>query len=355
MNWWLQILATITISLLLSSPSSSHPLSQDFSSIPEPPFDPSNTWGGFSQFQDAPLGSNITGMVELKKYFQRFGYLLNPPNSSETLTDCFDEEFESAVRTYQARLSLSVTGRLDPDTLAQVMTPRCGMPDKGLGGPFHEVGHYAFFPGVPKWPRGKKALTYGISPTNMVNYLDMEDVRMALSRAFDRWSNVIPLNFTETQDYYGADIKIGFFSGDHGDGQPFDGVLGILAHAFSPSNGNFHLDASETWSTDFGVQKSRVAIDLESVATHEIGHLLGLGHSKEKEAIMYPSLSPRTKKMELRSDDIIGVQSLYGSNPNFDPNLLTQSDLLSNLGGEGIRGTWSVLLVLGLGFLICCL
>ncbi|KAK9927577.1 hypothetical protein M0R45_024757 [Rubus argutus] len=32
---------------------------------------------------------------------------------------------------------------------------------------------------------------------------------------------------------------------------------------------------------------------------------------------MYPSLSPRTRKVDLKMDDVAGVQALYGSNPNF--------------------------------------
>jgi len=59
-------------------------------------------------------------------------------------------------------------------------------------------------------------------------------------------------------------------------------------------------------------------VDLESVAVHEIGHLLGLDHSSEKEAIMFPTLEDGTRKVELSRDDIEGVQMLYGSNPNYN-------------------------------------
>ncbi|KAJ6874383.1 hypothetical protein NC652_034151 [Populus alba x Populus x berolinensis] len=33
---------------------------------------------------------------------------------------------------------------------------------------------------------------------------------------------------------------------------------------------------------------------------------------------MYPSISSRTRKVELATDDIEGIQTLYGSNPNFN-------------------------------------
>ena len=52
-------------------------------------------------------------------------------------------------------------------------------------------------------------------------------------------------------------------------------------------------------------------IDLESVATHEIGHLLGLGHSNDKKASMYPYINLGEIK-GLNSDDIRGIKDLYG-------------------------------------------
>ncbi|MBA0703268.1 hypothetical protein Goari_022290, partial [Gossypium aridum] len=178
------------------------------------------------------------------------------------------------------------------------------------------------------------------------------DIRKTFKRAFSRWASVIPVSFVETDDYGFADIKIGFYTGDHGDGEPFDGVLGILAHSFSPESGRFHLDAAETWAVDFGVEKSTVAVDLESVAIHEIGHLLGLAHSPVKNAVMYPSLKPREKKVDLSIDDIQGVQSLYGSNPNFTFGSLLESDTSANqaIGLRFEPSFWAISMFLAASF-----
>ncbi|KAF8370066.1 hypothetical protein HHK36_031897 [Tetracentron sinense] len=327
----------ILLSLFSTSISGLPRFFPNITSIP-PSFLPNITGAGWQSFQKLAgchTGEKADGLARLKDYFHHFGYI--PNSASLNYTDDFDQALESALKTYQLNFNLNTTGELDESTLQQIVRPRCGVADiingsssmnsgnksSSTNGHFHTVSHYSFFPHRPTWPSSNFNLTYAFLPENQLT----DSVKAIFSRAFNRWSAVTPLTFTETEFFYSADMKIGFFSGDHGDGEPFDGVLGTLAHAFSPPNGRFHLDEAENWLTDedVGTSAVKLAVDLESVAVHEIGHLLGLGHSSVKEAIMFPTISSGTKKVELASDDIDGIHELYGSNPNFNTSSSTPS------------------------------
>uniref|UniRef100_A0A8D0FUY4 Collagenase 3 n=1 Tax=Strix occidentalis caurina TaxID=311401 RepID=A0A8D0FUY4_STROC len=127
-------------------------------------------------------------------------------------------------------------------------------------------------------------------------------------KALSVWSSVTPLKFIK-KDRGDADIMISFAARGHNDFIPFDGPGGSIAHAYAPGKdfgGDAHFDEDETWT------KSTEGTNLFYVAAHEFGHSLGLFHSKDPNALMYPVYRKFDPSVfPLQQDDINGIQYLY--------------------------------------------
>ncbi|XP_040006079.1 collagenase 3-like [Xiphias gladius] len=205
----------------------------------------------------------------------------------------------------QRFFQLEITGRLDADTMAVMRKPRCGVPDNAIAR-FSTFGNH-------KWQ--KNSLTYRIE--NYTPDMSVSEVDDSIEKALQVWAKVTPLRFTRI--YSGtADIMISFGRQAHGDYYPFDGPDGTLAHAFAPGTGiggDAHFDDDETFTF-----RSNRGYVLFMVAAHEFGHSLGLSHSNDPGALMYPMYSYRNPDtFVLPRDDVNGIQSIYGPNPDKNP------------------------------------
>ncbi|XP_040833163.1 stromelysin-1 [Ochotona curzoniae] len=244
-----------------------------------------------------------SSMDLLQQYLENYYNLTKKVESIYRRKDI--SPIDNKIREMQKFLGLEVTGKLDSNTLEMIRKPRCGVPD---------VGHFTTFPGTPKW--SKTHLTYRI-----VNYtpdLPREAVDAAIEKALGVWKEVTPLTFSRMQEGE-ADIMISFAVGEHGDFIPFDGPGNVLAHAYAPGpgiNGDAHFDDDERWTKD------TAGTNLFLVAAHELGHSLGLFHSANPEALMYPVYKSFTDLAHFRlsQDDVNGMQSLYGPPPTSSDN-----------------------------------
>jgi len=86
-----------------------------------------------------------------------------------------------------------------------------------------------------------------------------------------------------------------------------NGTLGVTWSTSTIDEADMAINTRYTWTTGCTAQPG--AFDLESVILHENGHVAGLGHSTDINAVMYPSY--QTARCSLAQDDKNGLAALY--------------------------------------------
>lgn len=103
---------------------------------------------------------------------------------------------------------------------------------------------------------------------------------------------------------------------------PYAGTVNILALTtvtYNLEDGEIYDADMELNSaqTNFTLGDTAVDFDLDSIVTHEAGHFLGMAHSGDQDATMWPDYKPHTTNLrDLSPDDIAGICAIYppGSN-----------------------------------------
>lgn len=155
---------------------------------------------------------------------------------------------------------------------------------------------------------GSATLAYWVGA--LPSWVDASAAKGEILRAMADWSSVVRVSFQESSaPRLRREIEVFAASGEHGDGYSFDGKGGVLAHTFYPPPnaetlaGDLHLDLDEPW-------RIGADIDLYSVALHELGHALGLGHNDNSASVMYPYYR---RVNGLRDADITEIRRLYAA------------------------------------------
>ncbi|XP_027228336.1 stromelysin-3 isoform X1 [Penaeus vannamei] len=244
-----------------------------------------------------PIAGTTTAMM----YLARFGYLAPTATNPQSGALLSEETVTDAVKEFQAFAGLNQTGELDDETVKMMNTPRCGVKDKVGYGSDARKKRYALQ--GSRWR--VRDLNYRI--TKYPRGLTKASVDREIAAAFKVWSDVTELSFTPVTSGK-VHIEIRFEKGEHGDGDPFDGPGGTLAHAYFPIyGGDAHFDDTEAWTID-----SYRGTNMFQVAAHEFGHSLGLSHSDVRSSLMAPFYRGYEPSFELDQDDLNGIQALYG-------------------------------------------
>jgi predicted Zn-dependent protease len=175
----------------------------------------------------------------------------------------------------------------------------------------------------PKWPNGSNPtvqLELGSAGRTLSD--GNTSWNAAVSPAVDMWNQVIGniqvgrvMNSTASISQGDRLNSLSFGSTYFGHSFGTN-TLAVTSYSYSGSTmieGDIVFNTAWTWDSYRGGLRS--AIDIQRVALHELGHLIGMAHSSLSGAIMYPSVN---NSYLLTADDIAGIQSLYGA-PSSSP------------------------------------
>jgi hypothetical protein len=242
-------------------------------------------------------GKEAPNFKVVQEYLQRFGYL-RPRDYRENQLDTITA---LALTRYQQLHGLEPSGSFDEATRAQMTEHRCGVPDLNSG---------VAFSVTCKWPRPCLTFAFEDGTSDVTGSGEFQAVR----NAFATWAAAVPFTFTEVTTSQNPDIVIDWRPAEDAD---LSMVGGVLAHAEYPPGCGFidnnlprplHFDDSEhAWVRGAVVG----SYDIETVALHEIGHLLGLLHSSVAGSVMFASVSSDFTRHALTNDDLSGIRELY--------------------------------------------
>jgi hypothetical protein len=242
-------------------------------------------------------GEEDAGFKAVQEFLQRFGYLRPRTYRDNQL----DGATAIALTRYQQRNGITPTGNFDAQTRDQMTTHRCGMPDLDAG---------VAFSIRCSWPNPHLTYAFEDGTGDVAGNAEFAAVRSA----FATWAAAVPLTFTEVAMSQNPDIVIDWRPASDPDHSM---VGGVLAHAdFPPGCGvvtnslpkPVHFDDSEH---QWVVGAVAGGFDIETVALHELGHILGLQHSDVSGSVMFASVSSNFTKRALMADDLGGIRELY--------------------------------------------
>lgn len=271
----------------------------------------------FPEIAEVPTskrGKHTKGLEFVQKFLNRFGYMAEAEICEAGV---MDTTTVTLLKRYQKHHGLEMTGEFDAATRDSMTTTRCGLKDMNNG---------IEFATTCSWNKCNITFAFDVGTNDIGGAAEFQACRNAINT----WASVINVTFTEVAANANPDVLIGWRPAADPD---HNMVGGVLAHADFPPGCSVvtntlpkpvHFDDTEhTWN----IGAAPNTFDVETVALHEFGHILGLAHSNVNGAVMFPTVSSNFTKRQLTQDDIDGVRSLY----TFCNSLLTPITPITNI------------------------
>lgn len=141
--------------------------------------------------------------------------------------------------------------------------------------------------------------------------------------------------------------EVNFQSVTGADQNSVPGAAAVLAPSGTITQGLLFLNASAGQANVANFDSTTLKI----ILAHEIGHILGLGHSETTNALMYFDASAKTK-LSLAQDDMDGMSYLYPSNELSDSKKILGCGLVKNAKPPTRGSAMALLLFLMLPILL---
>jgi len=171
-----------------------------------------------------------------------------------------------------------------------------------------------------KWPQGA-TITYLVNNQTgpgLPNVATGSTPSTAVNSAFATIAAASGLNLvnggTTATTNVGADgVNLVTFANTPQNLAVVGGATAVAVVSFNTATGNIvEADIVFSPNSNFSTTGSAADQDVESVATHEVGHFVGQAHTPHLHATMFPfNLAGRTNLRSLSEDDLAGLRTLY--------------------------------------------